>query len=249
MHIWAIADLHLANGIPEKKMDFFGEPWINYTEKIAQNWNKLISNDDLVLIPGDISWAMKPEDAKIDLDYIEALPGKKILLKGNHDYWWSSLAQVKKILPPSIHLIQNNVFNWENVTIGGTRLWDTNEYNFNEWIQFTPNPRAKKLVEGSQDQGETERIFEKELARLEMSLKQLDPHAKIRIALTHYPPIGHDLQPSKVSSILEKYQIDHCIFGHLHNIKKGSSLFGEKRGIHYHLVSADYLDFIPKKIF
>jgi len=96
MAVWAIADLHLALGIPEKKMDAFGEPWIDYTDKIAQNWNQLIDKDDLVLIPGDISWAMRTEDAKIDLDWIHALPGTKVMLRGNHDHWWSSLSKVEQ---------------------------------------------------------------------------------------------------------------------------------------------------------
>lgn len=250
MIIWAIADLHLALGIPEKQMDFFGEPWVDYTNKISENWKKCIHEDDLVLIPGDISWAKETDEAKIDLEWIHSLPGTKVILKGNHDYWWASVSKVQKILPPSIHLIQNNVFNKGPVTIGGTRLWDSPEYQFSQFIDYAPNPRAK-ILEPEKESEKIEadqKIFIKELGRLELSLKQLNPKAHIRIALTHYPPIGADLSPSQVSAILEKHQIQHCIFGHLHNVRKGIDLFGKARGIHYHLTSCDYLQFQPKKI-
>src|ERR1700733_9276880 len=108
MAVWALADLHLALSIPEKSMESFGEPWINYTAKIKDQWLKHIKTDDLVLIPGDISWAMRLEDAAVDLNWIHELPGTKVLIRGNHDYWWTSLSKVERILPPSIHLVQNN---------------------------------------------------------------------------------------------------------------------------------------------
>src|ERR1700690_1967274 len=116
MAIWAIADLHLAFGTPEKSMEVFGEPWITYTDKIKKNWLELISSEDLVLIHGDISWAMRPEEARIDLEWIHQLPGTKVILRGNHDYWWTSLRQIEKILPPPLHLIQNKAFQWKHVS-------------------------------------------------------------------------------------------------------------------------------------
>ena len=249
MSIWAIADLHLSFGIKNKGMDFFGPAWEGHTEKIEKKWRELISPDDLVLIAGDISWALKIEDAVPDLKWIDSLPGTKVILKGNHDFWWGSLSKMAPFIPQSIHLIQNNVFNWNGVTIGGSRLWDTVEYGFGSFIQFRENPRQKNKQPDDQAKlGEAEKLFERELQRLEMSLAQLDPNAKLRIAMTHYPPIGADLAPSKASAILEKHKIDLCVFGHLHNIKKGIELFGEARGIRYVLTSCDYMHFNPVRL-
>ncbi|MBA3816463.1 MAG: metallophosphoesterase [Parachlamydiaceae bacterium] len=248
MSIWALADLHLSFGIPDKKMDVFGDSWKDHPEKIRSHWLKNITADDLVLIPGDISWAMTAEEAKVDLEWIDALPGTKVMLKGNHDFWWSSLSKVEKILPPSIHVIQNNVFRWNNVAIAGTRLWDTPEYSFQQFINFVNNPRANKLIAVENDQGEMEKIFLRELARLELSLKCLPRDASMRIAMTHYPPIGANLTPSRVSALLEKYKISFCAFGHLHNVKQELPMFGIKNGVRYTLVSCDYVNFEPIKI-
>jgi len=227
-------------------MDYFGPEWAGHAEKIEQNWRAMITPEDLVLIPGDISWAMKTEEAAPDLQWIHQLPGTKVLLKGNHDYWWGSLSRVMKILPPSIHLIQNNAFHWKEATIGGARLWDTPEYSFGQFIEFKENPREKKKdVEEAVQEDLSEQIFERELLRLDMSLKQLKPEAKIRIAMTHYPPISSDLQPSRASKILEHHRINICVFGHLHNIKAGYSLFGEKNGVRYVFTACDYTRFLP----
>lgn len=244
-NVWAIADLHLAFGDPEKSMDAFGEPWIGYTEKIQKNWLECVQKEDLVLIPGDISWAMHPEVARLDLEWIDRLPGTKVILRGNHDYWWTSLSKIEKIMPPSLHIIQNNAFDWQGVSIAGTRLWDSEEYNFHQYIDYHENPRAKKLVEQDLGEGQTEKIFQRELGRLEMSLKCLSKDAELRIAMTHYPPIGADMGGSQVSELLEKYRVNICVFGHLHNVKGGSLRFGVRNGIHYHLVSCDYLHFRP----
>lgn len=248
MAIWALADLHLALGVPEKKMDVFGEPWIDYTNKIKTQWLSHIKDDDLVLLPGDISWAMHLEDAVIDLNWIHELPGTKVLIRGNHDYWWTSLNKVEKILPPSLHIIQNNVFNWKEYSIGGARLWD-GDFTFNDYIEFKENPRAKQLTEVDANPAEARKIFQRELGRLELSLKNLNNDAAIRIAMTHYPPLSADLQVSPASQLLEKYKINTCVFGHLHNVKKNLPLFGEKNGLRYFLTSCDYLDFIPQLIY
>jgi predicted phosphohydrolase len=245
-HIWAIADLHLSFGLSDKNMDIFGPEWENHFEKIKEAWESLIQPEDLVLLPGDISWAMRLEEALIDLEWIDALPGTKVMIRGNHDYWWSSPTKMRRVMPPSIHFIQNSVFNWEGVTVGGSRLWDCEEYTFNQYIHFRENPSARAQREPAET---SKPIFQRELERLKLSLDQLDPKAKRRIALTHYPPIGADLQPSSASALLEKYQIDTCVFGHLHSLKKGIPLFGEVRGVRYLLTSADYLNFVPLQLF
>ncbi len=250
MTVYALSDPHLSFGIPKKSMEVFGPAWAGYTDKIEKNWRARIKAEDLVLIPGDISWATKLEDALVDLNWIAQLPGTKLLLKGNHDFWWDSPKKLKAVMPPSIHFIQNDVFNWNGITIGGARLWDTEEFGFGPYIQFQENPLAhKKPDEEFAAQKEQDiKIFERELQRLELSLKKLDPQATTRIAMTHYPPISADLRPSRASHILEEYKIQICVFGHLHNVKKDVPLFGEARGIQYLLTSCDYLDFIPLKI-
>lgn len=241
MSIWAIADLHLAFGVPEKTMEVFGPEWANYGEKLKTNWLEIVKPDDLVLMAGDISWAMRTEEAKIDLAWIDALPGTKIMIKGNHDYWWSSLCKVKEILPPSLHVIQNNSFEWNGYSIGGARLWETQEYSFESYIHYRKSP-VSNLKEEKKDQ---EKIFKRELERLELSLKCLDQSAKRRLVMTHYPPINAELAPSLASAILERYRVDICVFGHLHNVKRGIDIFGVQRGIRYYLTSSDYLDFKP----
>lgn len=248
MPIWAIADLHLSFGVPDKTMDVFGENWVAHANKLKENWLKTISPEDLVLIPGDISWAMRTEDAQPDLEWIHQLPGTKVILRGNHDYWWSSLSKIEKILPSSIHLLQNNVFKWNNVAVAGARLWDTKEYSFREYIDYIPNSRAKAISEEPRDLVDSEKVFQRELQRLEMSLKGFQQDKGLRIAMTHYPPIGGQLEPSRASALLEKYGVSLCVFGHLHNVKQEMPLFGEKNGIRYFLTSCDYLNFHPLKI-
>lgn len=249
MKIFAIADLHLSFGKPEKNMEVFGDKWKGYTQKIETNWKKKITNDDLVLVAGDISWSMNIDGALIDLLWIDQLPGKKVLIKGNHDYWWGSLKKVYDALPPSISVIQNNVFNYKNITIGGARLWDSDEYSFESYIQFVENPKEKKItIEESIHKDLQKQIFERELVRLRLSLEQLDPKADLRIAMTHYPPLGADQHESRVSKILEEFKIDICVFGHLHNIKEGIKLYEKKNKIAYYLTSCDYLGFDPIEV-
>lgn len=229
MKVWAIADLHLAISVPEKKMDIFGSGWTNYMERIESNWRSVICSDDLILLPGDITWAMKLEQAIVDLEWIDQLPGTKVMIRGNHDYWWSSASKVRAALPASIHIIQNDAFEWHEMSIGGARLWDTQEYQFSK---ADPIPNE-----------ESEKIYERELGRLELSLKAMK-HKK-RLVMTHYPPIGPDLKPSRASKLLEHYGVSHCVFGHLHAITKNDKQWGNKNGIDYHLVAGDYLDFKP----
>jgi len=247
MTVWALADPHLALAIPQKTMDVFGGRWVGYVDKMKKAWEDLVKEEDLVLIAGDISWASNPADAKVDLEWIHALPGTKVMIKGNHDYWWDTISKALKVCPPSIHLIQNNSFTWNGVTIGGARLWDSDELDFDPIIEYVPVPENIHIAPEPKGE-ESRRVFDRELLRLEMSLKTLDPSAHTRIAMTHYPPIGYGLQPSTTAAILEKYRIDFCIFGHLHNVKQGIDIFGERNGVKYLLTSSDYLNFIPLKI-
>lgn len=244
MKVWAIADLHLSFGVENKKMDCFGEGWVQHDQKVAKNWKSKISSDDLVLIPGDISWALKLKDAVPDLEWVDALPGTKVLLRGNHDYWWSSKKKMRSIMPPSIHFVHNDVLDWKSISIGGARLWDSDAYHFHDCIEWKDSG-GSNLTEVDRDEEVRKKIFQRELGRLELSLKELNRKADVRIAMTHYPPLGADLQDSVASQLLEKYGVHLCVFGHLHSVRKDLRLFGEKNGIHYHLTSCDYLDFDP----
>lgn len=247
MAVWALADLHLSFGVPNKEMDVFGIQWKNHPEKIKKHWLEQIKEEDLVLLPGDISWAMRPEEAKPDLEWIHSLPGTKVMIRGNHDYWWYSLKKIQEILPPSIHLVQNNIFQWKNMVIGGARMWDTPEYSFGSVTNYKENPKENLLTK-VEDPSEIEKIFSRELGRLESSLKLFPKDASTRIVMTHYPPIGPDLQSSRISALLEKYGVSICVFGHLHNIKENSLPFGIKNGVRYVFTACDYLDFNPVKL-
>lgn len=249
MNIWALSDFHLSFGMTNKSMEVFGPNWSDWTKKIKTSCEALIQPDDLLLIAGDISWANKFDEALPDLEWIASLPGTKLLLKGNHDYWWTSRAKMEGKVPDSIYFIHLDAFHWNNVSIGGARLWDTPEFNFSSIAEFRENPLATKETKSDEEKlKEDLKIFERELLRLQMSLDLLSPKATYRIAMTHYPPIGLDLKSSKTSKILEAYHIDHCIFGHLHNLNTKKPLFGKSHNTHYHLTSCDYLDFTPIKI-
>lgn len=216
---------------------------MDYTRKIEHHWKEIVSQDDLVLIAGDISWAKTKEEVKTDLAFIDALPGQKIISKGNHDYWWPSDKQLKELLPKSIIALNKNATKIGPVSIGATRLYDAPGTTFSDHIAYQVNPR-ENLKEASREE-DADKIYERELLRLELALS-LMPEGALRIAMVHYPPLGADLKPSRASLILEKYRIDICVFGHLHNIKKGVSLFGSSlNGVAYHLTSSDYLDFKP----
>lgn len=209
-------------------MSKFG--WNNHVEQIEKNWKRLVSEEDLVLIPGDISWAKTAKEALPDLQFLHSLPGKKLLLKGNHDYWWPSNQKLSLLLPPSLHFICNTTFTFKNVAIGGTRFWDSPEYTLN----YETKPDTK--------------IYERELERLKNALSQLDPAATTRIIMTHYPPISMNMADSAASHLFESHHIDFALFGHLHNMPPSPPLYGKKNGTRYCLTACDHLNFTPRFI-
>ncbi len=244
--IWAIGDLHLSFGCPNKEMGVFGPDWKDHHEKIRAFWDANVAKEDLVLIPGDISWAMKLEDAMADLLWIEERPGCKVLIRGNHDYWWDTASKVRRRLPPSLHILSSDAFHWNDVSIAGARLWDTKEYHFGPYIDMKPSAKPKPErteLENAKKEEEDEKIFCRELLRLQASLNCLRPDAKFKIVMTHYPPISADLKDSTVSKMLENAHVNCCVFGHLHSVRQGQTLFGTKEGIEYHLTSCDWLNF------
>jgi predicted phosphohydrolase len=247
MSIYAIADLHLSLSAPEKDMAIFGAAWANYQARIEENWKNRVQPEDLVLIAGDICWAMKLSQALVDLEWIHQLPGTKILLRGNHDYWWSSLSKMKSVLPPSLHLLQNNAFTWGEVGICGARLWDTDEFSFLDAV-LVSGPKKAPSPPTLEQLAEQKRLFSRELERLQTSIGALPTTALHRIAMTHYPPVGAELQPSAASALLERAQIRECVFGHLHSMRPDAVQFGTARGVDYHFVAADAVGFTPQLI-
>lgn len=228
MSIWAIGDLHLSGNTP-KPMDIFGPHWLDHWPKIQNFWQLHVCEEDTVLLAGDHSWAMRLSEAMIDLEQIAALPGKKILIRGNHDYWWNTVAKVNKIVPPGIIAIQTDFTSAENLAICGTRGWLC--------------PGSQKL--SAQDM----KIYQRELGRLEIALSKAKRSGYTEfIVLLHYPPVNELHQTSGFITLMEQYQVKHCIYGHLHGMSNQNAYEGSHNGTNYHLVACDYLDFKLKKI-
>ena len=207
MRVFAIGDLHLP-GEQDKPMDIFGANWEGHWGKIMKNWLKSVTQQDIVLIPGDISWAMTLEEALPDLDGIGALPGTKILIKGNHDYWWSSISRVRDQTHESIYPLQNDSFNPKDaprLAFCGTRGW------------ITPGTR------GFTDHDE--KIFNRELNRLKLSLDSALGAEEI-IVMLHFPPFDDKGRENEICHLIRQYPVKHVVFGHLH----GESLRGGIEG-------------------
>jgi len=227
MPIYAIADLHLSLA-SDKPMDVFGEAWRGHMEKMERNWREVVSEDDLVLVPGDISWAMQLSAALPDLSFIGSLPGRKILLKGNHDYWWSAIGRVRAALPDGMRALQNDSFVEKGVGICGSRGW------------LCPG--------GSNFTPDDEKIYLRELDRLSLSLRSL-PQVETKIAMLHFPPFSDKDRASGFTERLEEASVQVAVYGHLHGEANRYAFEGEKNGVFYHCVAADKLDFTPKRIY
>lgn len=224
--IYAIGDLHFDYS-KKKPMDVFGEKWADHENNIINKWKSLIKEDDLVLLPGDISWALKLNEAKEDLARIDILPGKKVILKGNHDYWWSSLSKLNSLPFKSMFFLQNNSYIFEKYGIAGTRGWISKDNDdFNE---------------------DDEKVFSRELLRLRMSLESIRD-VKRKIAIIHYPPFNMDLSPNEFVEIMMEFGVETCLYGHLHSEGHKFAVEGNIDGIDFHCVASDYIDFKPKLI-
>lgn len=230
MAIFAISDLHLSTTC-DKPMNVFSSKWDNYTDKMRENWNKIVSENDYVIIPGDISWATYLEDAVTDFEYIHSLNGKKLISKGNHDYWWTTLNKMNLFLNEngfdSISIMKNTAYMIGDTAICGTRGW------------IIPSSAV----------GEDAKIFEREKQRLILSLEDASAMgAKNIICAMHYPPVSKESENSEFLDIMNAYGVKRCIYGHLHGISHASAPIGVFSGIKLQLVSCDYLNFIPMLI-
>lgn len=224
MSLYVIADLHMPGGA-DKSMDIFGANWEGHVEKIFEDWRERVSAEDTVLIPGDISWAMYIQDAMEDLRRIGELPGRKVLLKGNHDYWWSSLTKVREAMAPGMHVIQHSALDLGDCVVCGTRGW------------ICPGC-------GESLTAEDEKIYHRECLRLELALQEAAAAANGRpiIVMMHYPPLYQQNLDTGFTEIIEKYPVYCCVYGHLHGKGIAVRFEGEHHGIQYMLTSCDASD-------
>lgn len=232
MKIYAISDLHLSF-MADKPMDVFGEKWENYEEKVKENSEKLVGPDDVLIIAGDLSWAMQIEEAGADFDFIKALPGKKIVVRGNHDYWWKSISGVRERLEEGdVFALQNDSVKIGDYIFLGTRGW------------VVPEP-GRSL--GEQDQ----KIYDRELIRLKMALddaKKKQTSGEKLVAVLHFPPFNSALEESDFTKLLSEYGVTYCVYGHLHGKTKYSNYSPCFGGVKYFLSSCDKVNFSPLEI-
>ncbi len=227
MALYAIGDLHLSLG-GDKPMDVFGECWRNHAEKLKKGFAAL-HEDDVCVLCGDMSWAMDLKSAREDFAFVEALPGKKLLLKGNHDYWWSTAAKTKSFFAAngwtSLDILHNNCFFYGDYALCGTRGW------------FFEEERG-----GEHDK----KILRREVLRLEASLKAAGEREKL--VFLHYPPVYRSYECPEILELLEKHRVKLCCYGHLHGKSCQGALNGWRGGTEFRLLSADFVNFTPIRI-
>ena len=226
MSLYIIGDPHLSESV-NKPMDVFGPRWENYTQRLKDNWINTVTDADTVILAGDISWGMSLSEALADIKLIDNLPGKKLILKGNHDYWWDTVTKMKRFFDENgvttVDFIYNNSFTVDGISVCGTRGWTP------ETVSCTENDK---------------KIIAREAGRLERSL-QSAPDATERIAVFHYPPVYEDYAAEPFIELMQKYGVKRCFYGHLHGPSVKNAVVGENFGINFCLVSADSIDFLP----
>ncbi|MBQ6020952.1 MAG: metallophosphoesterase [Clostridia bacterium] len=225
MAVWTIADTHLSFGV-NKPMDIF-PGWQNHAERLKKNWNALVGENDAVVIPGDISWGMTEKEALPDLQFLNALNGNKFILKGNHDYWWTSMKKLNDLKEANgldtIAFIHNNSAVCENIAVCGTRGW-------------------------MPDAGDDDKVLRREAGRLRLSLESALRTGLSPVAFLHYPPIYENAVCDEIFGVLKEYGIKRCFFGHLHFEKTDRFRKIDRDGITFSLVSADFLGFAPLQV-
>ncbi len=230
MKIFAIADLHLSfHENVDKPMDVFGGQWVNYTDRLKESWNKVVSKNDVVLLPGDISWALKPEEVETDLDWISELNGFKVISKGNHDYWWKSAGKIKSKYD-NMFFINNNFCAISDYAICGSRGWIL--------------PETEGFTEHDM------KMYKRELLRLEYSLEEAKKSGfKKIVGMIHYPPALKDGQETEFTKLFNKYNVKNVVYGHLHGVENFNKGFrGVLRDVKYNLVALDYVKCQPIEV-
>lgn len=228
MALFAIGDLHLAISVKSKSMDIFGG-WENYLELLEKKWKTYVSDEDTVVLAGDISWAMKLSNAFEDFSFIEQLPGKKIILKGNHDYWWTSKKKMEDTFSAwgfkTLNILHNNCYKYENFAVCGTRGWVN-----------MPGEAADA------------KVLAREAGRLTASLEAAKAEGLSPLVFMHYPPVYGNNCNYDILDVLYSYGVRQCWYGHLHGPSIKNAINGERDGVKYQLISGDFLQFNPAKI-
>ncbi len=235
MAVFVLSDLHLStNQNTDKSMEVFGNRWKDYMNRIKNNWNRLVTPDDTVIVNGDISWAMTLDEAKNDFDFLESLNGTKIISKGNHDFWWSTVSKIEKFFEENefdtIKLLHNNAHVAENFVICGSRGWYSDD-----------------KISSMPQNADYEKIVAREAARLKMSLNEankLDGGERERLVFLHFPPVWGDFVCDELISVMKDFGVTRCYFGHIHGLYEIPSKF-EHDGIRFVMTSADFLNFTP----
>ncbi len=227
MRLFTIADLHLSFGV-DKPMDIFGG-WHDHVSRIEQNWQKKIGPEDMVVLPGDLSWGMNFEQSEKDLEFLDKLNGTKIISKGNHDYWWNTVTKMQNFFDEksfsTLHIMQNNHYAFGDVGICGTR----------GWVNDNSEPASAKVIA-------------REAIRLELSIKSAVDAGLRPVVFLHYPPVYGDSRNLDILDVLYKYKIKKVFYGHLHGNAHAYAVNGMYDGIEYRLISSDFLHFDPLDI-
>ncbi len=228
MALYAIGDLHLSFGV-NKPMDIFGGAWNGYVEKLREGL-KVIGPEDTTVLLGDLTWGIDMEQAKQDFAFINAIPGKKLIIKGNHDYWWTTATKFYKFCEENgfsdMFILNNNAYEYEELALCGTRGWFFEE----------------NAAEGSHN----DKVFKRELIRLETSLKAAGD--KIKICFLHYPPRYRGYECPEILQLLKKYDVRLCCYGHLHAESHKLAIEGLHDGVEFRLCAADYINFTPIRL-
>lgn len=225
MKVFAISDLHLST-TADKPMDIFGTGWTDYMERISEDWKEKVSEEDVVLIAGDISWAMTLSGALPDIGVFAALPGKKVVIRGNHDYWWHSVSRIREAVPEGVYVLQNDAIRLENVVFAGSRGWK---------LPGTPGYSEK----------EDAFYVARETERLKLGFKAAETLKKegdVLIALLHYPPFNARREDSPFTEVFEKNGVQKVVYGHLHGKDSRADLLVNKNGVEYYLTSCDLVE-------
>jgi len=275
MRVFALSDPHLSLGTPGKTMDRFGPQWVGHSQRMAAAWDARVSADDLVLVPGDISWARDLASARPDLEWLAQRPGTKVLIKGNHEHWWpTSRRKLEAALPAGVLALQGDAVRVGDVAVCGTRLWDVPGVSYHDLILWQGEPISAERSE--EDAAASLKVYQRELGRLDRALAALDASAPVRIAMVHYPPVGpalpdeHASEPAgtsdpaapgaprqvwklpgnELTQRFEEAAVGQVVFGHLHALdpRQRARIGGKRHGVRYILAAVDFVGFQPVEL-
>ncbi len=231
MALYAIGDLHLSLSV-NKPMDLFGGNWVDYVSKLKTAWEATVSPEDTVVLAGDISWGMNLNQALADFQFIETLPGKKLIIKGNHDYFWTTVSGMSRFLAEngltSMSFLNNSFVDVEGIAVCGTRGW------------FLDSDTGSKA--------QNQKLYQRELIRLRLSLESAKNHPGEKVVVLHYPPLYPGLRCTEMLQLMQEFGVRRCYYGHLHGRSLRDAVRGEREGINFHCISADGIQFTPERI-